>query len=186
MKILVTGFEPFFGAEINPSKILSQRMSQNFSEVESLILPVEFDKSSEFLKKYIAECGRCDYLVMLGQAAGRSKISLEKIGLNWVQSNHKDESGVLPQTGIILEDEPLALMSIFPIDEVYSELRKENLPVEISFSAGTFVCNDLYYRILNQFSDLKAVFIHVPLTEDMDINQQTIVLSRIIEIILQR
>ena len=84
--------------------------------------------------------------------------------MNWVETQHKDESGKLPATGKILEG-PLALMTSFPIQEIFQKLAKEGFPVEISYSAGTFVCNDLYFRTLHEFKNLKAVFIHVPLIE---------------------
>lgn len=163
MKILVTGFMPFLGEKINPSEMLALELATNFSEVDALILPVEFEKSFHILKqKLIAE--PYDYLIAIGQASGRSKIGFEKLGVNWVETQHKDESGKLSATGKILEG-PLALMTSFPIQEIFQKLAKEGFPVEISYSAGTFVCNDLYFRTLHEFKNLKAVFIHVPLIE---------------------
>lgn len=184
-KILVTGFKPFQGSDINPSEIHSRELSKMFTEVDSLILPVEFENSFEVLKARLS-VQTYDHVIMLGLASGRKKISFEKIGLNWVQTEHPDESGVRPQTGYILQHKPLALMSVFPVDDVYLALKKEKLPVEISFSAGAFVCNDLYFRMLNEYKNQKAVFIHVPLIKDMDLNLQKSVLSRIIQIINAR
>lgn len=163
MKILVTGFKPFLGEKINPSEMLALELAQNFVEVEALILPVEFGKSFEILKKHLIE-NSYDYLISIGQASGRSKIGFEKVGLNWVQTEHQDESGHTPQTGKITEGE-LALMSVFPVDEMYQKLKNNRFPVEISFSAGTFVCNEFYFRVLNEFKNLKSVFVHVPLIE---------------------
>ncbi len=163
MKILVTGFKPFLGEKINPSEMLAHELAVNFPEVTALILPVEFKKSFEILKNHISE-HKYDYLVSIGQASGRSKICFEKIGLNWIQTEHKDESGSLPKPGNIAEG-PLALMTAFPVDEIYQSLKAESFPVEISFSAGAFVCNDLYFRTLNEFKNLKSVFVHVPLIE---------------------
>lgn len=163
MKILVTGFKPFLGEKINPSEMLALELEQNFPEVTALVLPVEFGKSFEVLKNHLQK-NSYDYLISIGQASGRSKICFEKIGLNWIHAEHKDESGSRPSAGKI-SDGPLALMSSFPIDEIYIKLKAEKYPVEISFSAGTFVCNDLYFRTLNEFKNLKSVFVHVPLIE---------------------
>jgi pyroglutamyl-peptidase len=163
MKILVTGFKPFLGERINPSEMLATELAENFPEVSCLILPVEFKKSFDVLKSHL-EKNNYDYLISLGQASARSKICLEKIGLNWVQTEHKDESGSLPTSGKIAEG-PLALMSEFPLDTIYKKLKEQNFPVEISFSAGTYVCNDLYFRTLNEIKNTKSVFIHVPLIE---------------------
>lgn len=164
MKILVTGFKPFLGEQLNPSELLAKDLSEQYIEVTSLSLPVEFANSFEFLKKHIKDQSY-DYVIMLGQAAGRTKVSLEKIALNWVQTENQDESGNSPDTGKISEGEGLALMSKFPVDQVYSELKQKGLPVEISFSAGTYVCNDLYFRVCSEFPQLKAVFVHVPLIQ---------------------
>jgi pyroglutamyl-peptidase len=96
MKILVTGFMPFLGEKINPSEMLANELAQNFPEVTSLILPVEFKKSFEVLKSHLKNT-TYDYIVSLGEASRRSKIRLEKIDLNWIQSEHKDESGNQPK-----------------------------------------------------------------------------------------
>jgi pyroglutamyl-peptidase len=162
MKILVTGFMPFLGEKINPSEMLANELAQNFPEVTSLILPVEFKKSFEVLKSHLKN-NTYDYIVSLGQASSRSKISLEKIALNWIQSEHKDESGNQPKPGKINEG-PLALMTEIQIDNIYQKLKAENYPIEISFSAGTYVCNELYFRELSELKT-NSVFIHVPLIE---------------------
>lgn len=183
MKILVTGFKPFLGAETNPSEILALRSAEIFSEVDFVVLPVEFANSFKVLKNQLIQ-QEYDFLIMLGQAAGRTRICFEKIGLNWIQTEHQDEAGHLPRTGSIHHGEPLALMSVFPVDQVYLKLKNKNLPVDISFSAGAFVCNDLYYRVLRDFKGLKAVFIHVPLTKDLSLKDQFNVLSSVINELL--
>ncbi len=161
MDILVTGFKPFLGEQINPSEKLANELGR-IQNVRSMILPVEFGKSFEVLKSELSK-KTPDYLILIGQAGGRKNISFEKIGLNWVQTDYADENGVVPTPGMIQKQSSLALMSQFPIDEIYKTLKNQKDPVEISFSAGAFVCNDLYFRVLNEFPQLKTVFIHVPL-----------------------
>lgn len=161
-KILVTGFKPFLGEPINPSEKLANKLSQIFDNVESIILPVEFRRSFEILDEKI-NSSNPDCLVMIGQAAGRKNICLEKVGLNWVQTERADESGFIPQSGKILPNVELALMTRFPVDQTFLELKKLVHPVEISFSAGTFVCNDLYFRVLNEYKTRPSIFVHVPL-----------------------
>ena len=171
MKIVVTGFRPFLGASSNPSEDLARELAQIFPEVRAHVLPVEFGQSFELLKLYLQH-DNPDYLILLGQAAGRLHVCFEKIGLNWVQTDHPDEAGRHLAAGPILDEKPLALMSTFPIEQVVSALKKENLHAEISFSAGAFVCNDLYFRVLAEFAEKKSVFIHVPLTKDMEFEKQ--------------
>ncbi len=181
-KILITGFKPFLGADTNPSELLSLELAKNFTDVNSLILPVEFGNAFEALSSHLLK-QNYDHVLMLGLASGRKKIGFEKIGLNWVQTEHQDEGGCLPKTGNILPDLPLALMSPVAIEDCYLALKAENYAVEISFSAGTFVCNDLYFRVLSNFPKLNAVFIHVPPTQEMEMPQQHKILSRIIELL---
>ncbi len=165
MKILVSGFKPFLGQKINPSQNLALDLEKNFDNVEALILPVEFTKSFLILQQKI-QVSRPDYLIMLGQASGRKNICFEKIALNWCQSHHADENNFRPQPGHLVPESELALMTLFPIDLHYEELKALNKAVEISFLAGTYVCNDLYYRVLHSHRDLQAVFIHVPLVAE--------------------
>lgn len=172
MKVLVSGFKPFLGQSINPSEIIAIELSKKIAQVKSVILPVEFTKSFILLKDHI-EQELPDYLIMLGQASGRKKISLEKVALNWNQTSVSDEAGLTPVMGSIIKNSALALMSNFPIDAVFEKLKSPEL--EISFSAGTYVCNEIYYHVLKNFKEksLKSVFIHLPLIpEQVPINDK--------------
>ena len=80
-----------------------------------------------------------------------------------MQSENGDEGGFIPEAGRIDSNSPLALLSTFPIDEAFLYLKKKKFSVEISFSAGTFVCNDLYFRTLQKTTYIQSVFVHVPL-----------------------
>lgn len=193
MKILVTGFKPFLGHDQNPSELLSEQLAKNFSEVESLILPVEFGRAFEVLSQHISQ-NTYDYIILLGQAAGRHRISIEKIGLNWAETHHRDEAGVKPINGPLVEGAELALMTKFPVDEVYEKLTALKLAVHVSFSAGTYVCNDLYYRALERYRDLKIVFVHVPLLPEqkpefamnqMSYEEQFQIMTEMLKVLLQ-
>ncbi len=165
MNILVSGFKPFLGETLNPSEKIVTEIVGLDRTIRTLILPVEFKKSFDLLRAEITKKSP-DYLLMLGQATGRKDIALEKVALNWVQTIHQDEAGKTPKTDFIKKGDPLALMTSFPVDIIFEKLKKQKFPVEISFSAGTFVCNDLYYRVLSEFPKLKAIFIHLPLVTE--------------------
>ena len=165
MKILISGFKPFLGETINPSELLIQSIKKNHPQIVTTVLPVEFQTAFTILKNKILK-EQPEYVIMLGQASGRKNISLEKIALNWIQTTHPDESGFHPKKGKINAQSELALMTQFPLDEIYEKLKDQSLPIEISFSAGAYVCNDLYYKVLIEFKNLKSVFIHVPLLPD--------------------
>lgn len=165
MKILVTGFKPFLGESLNPSEHLAVELQKSFPYVQSLILPVEFLQSFKLLEECL-DRSHYDYVILMGQAAGRGAVCLEKLALNWAQSELADEAGVIPETGPISSQSELALMSKFPVDEIYKKLKIKSYPVELSFSAGTYVCNDLYFRVCEKYKDLKVVFVHVPLIKE--------------------
>lgn len=193
MKILVTGFKPFLGHDQNPSERLSVNLAEVFSEVESLILPTEFGRAFEILNTKLSEYSY-DYVLLLGQAAGRHRVSIEKIALNWVETSNRDEAGLMPVNGPLVVGADLALMTKFPVDDVYQKLIALQMPVHISFSAGTYVCNEVYYRALQRYSESKIVFVHVPLLPEqkpvipqnqMSYSQQLQILSEIVRISLE-
>jgi pyroglutamyl-peptidase len=162
MKILVTGFKPFLGQNINPSEILSKELEAIFSSVTSLILPVQFEKSFEALN---LELNKNDYelVLMLGQASGRKKICLERFAMNWTETSHEDGAGVIWPTGQIVQDQPMLLQTKIDIDSLLKKNNDSNLTA--STSAGNYVCNDLYYRMLLNRSNIKSIFVHLPLFE---------------------
>lgn len=176
MKILISGFLPFLGEKINPSQILARDLGEIFEDVETVILPVEFTKSFLVLKDAI-QLNKPDHLIMLGQASGRQNVCFEKIALNWQQTTIADENNFQPQPGPLVPNSDLALMTSFHIDDCCKELKDLKKAVEISFSAGTYVCNDLYYRVLQSHRKLSAVFIHVPLVAEQVTEDKKIFLA---------
>lgn len=162
MKILVSGFKPFLNEKINPSEMLVEKLAQVRSDIATVVLPVEFEKAFVVLREEIEKVSP-EFIVMLGQAGGRANVCLEKVALNWNQTVNADESAFVPPTGEIYSGDPLALMTNFPVDVIYQNLKEQSLPVELSFSAGTFVCNNLFYKVLKNYPQIPSVFVHVPL-----------------------
>lgn len=172
MKILVTGFKPFLNEPVNPTeeiiKVLASGewlsgASSEFTaerQIITSVLPVEFEKSFKDIQMQV-QMHQPDYIVMLGQAGGRAQIQLEKIALNWTQTDYPDESGFVPEQGPVILGEPLALMSKFPVDDVISKLSLKH-QVGVSFSAGTYVCNHLYFQVRHGYPHIPSVFIHFP------------------------
>lgn len=162
MKILVTGFKPFLGESINPSELMSQALQQKYPTlIESLILPVEFQTCFSMLRKKLEE-HTFDLIVLLGQAGGREKITVEKFALNWNYARALDEVGFRPENGLISKNANLALMSSLPLEAITEEMRSKGCPIMMSFHAGSFVCNYLYFKTLEEVQNIPAVFVHVP------------------------
>ncbi|KHD87199.1 MAG: hypothetical protein OM95_15560 [Bdellovibrio sp. ArHS] len=165
-KILITGFRPFLGEKVNPSEILLEWLKKDFAHLtETLLLPVSFSEAPQQLQSHLQKNSYAAIL-MLGQAGGRSKVSLERVALNWTETEHPDEDGFKPSRGVIQQGSESALFTALPVSEWKEDLLQKNLPVEISLSAGGYVCNYTYYHTLNWLKmhdkALSACFIHVP------------------------
>ncbi|WP_413569574.1 pyroglutamyl-peptidase I [Bdellovibrio sp. HCB117] len=165
-KVLVTGFEPFLNEKINPSEILLDWLKKDFAhQAETLLLPVSFAEAHKNIKSHL-QLNSYDVILMLGQAGGRNKVSLERVALNWIETEHPDEEGFKPSRGVIEEGASSALFTSAPVTAWKDALIQKNLPVEISLSAGGYVCNYTYYQVLQWLETNQkpsaACFIHVP------------------------
>jgi pyroglutamyl-peptidase len=167
-RYLLTGFEPFAGDYENPTETLLKwvrRDRELSSFFDTQLLPVVF---SEAPKKILDRDDLSSFsgLIHLGLAAGRSKISLERVALNWIETSIADNSGQLPTHGPIRHNGEKALFTKGPLEPLRKNLREADVPVEISLSAGGYVCNFLYYRTLEAQLKPWVLFIHVPYLKD--------------------
>ncbi len=180
-KVLLSGFGPFLDIKDNPSESIVTQLARDFQS-PFIILPVVFGKSFEVLKEK-ALLEKPDIILMFGVAATRSTICLERIGLNWVESKNADTSVSTPVTGKIVVNQELALMSSYNVEKVISEFDfNERKLVEVSYSAGTYVCNDLYFRMLNEKQiSAEKLFIHIPPYEKIELQQQIELLSKVVK-----
>lgn len=164
-RILLTGFAPFSGEQVNPSEKVVRMIGENsdYAWLDTLILPVSFKKSPEILFQSLSQQDY-DKVVMLGQAGGRQKISLERVALNWVETYIADESGYTPKPGVIDSAADKAFFSGWPLHKMEQDLLSQKIPVEISFSAGSYVCNYLYFKVTAELSlmNKSCLFVHLP------------------------
>lgn len=176
-RVLVTGFRPFQGESINPSEILLDWIKKDFSiehNIDTLLLPVSFTQGPAVLREQLS-IKSYDVILLLGQAGGRNKVSLERVALNWIETEKPDEDQQTPRQGAIEEGIESALFSSLPLSEWKEELVKMNLPVEVSLSAGGYVCNYVYFQVLRSIQkeelSSKACFIHVPYLPEQVVNK---------------
>lgn len=166
-KVLLTGFEPFHKASSNPTQEIVRIIeSEKLTNVKTLVLPVEFGKSGQIACEAIDDF-KPDVVIALGQAEGRSDITPEKIAINLDHARIPDNAGKMPNNAAIIQGGPDGFFSTLPVEEMVTALQMENLPASISYSAGTFVCNNLFYLI--QFhckgKSIHSGFVHVPLMQ---------------------
>lgn len=167
MRILITGFNSFGGETINPSSIILENLPRyiNNDEIFTLELPTEFKKSSELLKKHI-NLTQPNIIISLGQAGGRSNISVERVSININDARIPDNAGYSPIDEDIQSDGDTAYFSTLPVKAIIKNLKDNNIPCEISNTAGTFVCNHIMYEALYYIKknklNINSGFIHIP------------------------
>lgn len=166
-QILLTGFEPFHTATANPTKeIVLALQAENIQGLTTAVLPVEFGRSWQVLEALIKEQNP-DYVIALGQAEGRSQITPEQIAINLDDARIPDNAGNQPSNQKIIADGEDGLFTTLPALEIVELLRNSNISAAVSLSAGTYVCNHLFYSLQNycKQSSIKSGFIHVPLMD---------------------
>ncbi|NJE30164.1 pyroglutamyl-peptidase I [Thermococcus sp. 18S1] len=167
MKVLITGFEPFGGEEINPSWEAVERLPESIGGA-SLIkhrLPVTFRGVREILPRLIVE-ERPDVVILTGQAGGRPNVTVERVAINVMDSKMPDNEGFAPEDEPVFEGAPAAYFATLPVKAIVAALRRENIPAAVSNTAGTYVCNTAMFTALHTIAvagmETKAGFIHVP------------------------
>ena len=165
--ILLTGFEPFGGESINPSWQLAQALDGEViagHRVVTVCLPCVFGVSLEVLHAAIAKY-QPQLVLALGQGSDRSQLSLERVAINIDDARIPDNAGAQPVDAVIINDAATAYFSTLPIKAMLTALRDAGIPAEISQTAGTFVCNHVFYGLMHALADQPGVrggFLHVP------------------------
>ena len=141
-RVLLTGFEPFGNSSLNPSgEIVKVIKADN---TVSAILPVLFGDSVQLLKELIDQ-HKPDVVLCLGQAEGRHAMTPERVGINLDDARMADNSGALRVEQVIVEGGPDAYFSTLPVKAMVEAMKAAGVPAAVSYSAGTFVCNHIFY-----------------------------------------
>ena len=186
-RVLVTGFEPFGGQAINPTALIveqlqtgevQQKMEQGGVVLQACLLPVVQGDSVKSCIQAI-EAFQPDIVFMLGQASGRENISFEKVAINLDDFRIPDNAGNQPIDQPVVDKGPAAYFTQLPIKTLMQALKQQGIGAEISYSAGTFVCNHLFYGISHYLAtqtqcSATCDFIHVPLLPEQVAAEQRI------------
>lgn len=165
--VLITGFEPFGGEQINPSWEVVSRLDNAIirgCRVVARQLPCVFGESLSVLNAAIDALSPA-LVLAVGQAGGRSDITVERVAINVDDARIADNKGQQPVDMPIVIDGPAAWFSTLPIKAMVSAMREAGVPASVSQTAGTFVCNHVMYGLLHKLSglsDVKGGFIHIP------------------------
>lgn len=164
--VLLTGFEPFNKATINPAweavRALDGWSGEGF-RVEARQLPCVFMDAKQLLAAMVDEL-HPDIVIAVGQAGGRAEISVERVAINVDDASILDNAGRQPVDRPIAEDGPAAYFSTLPIKAMVAAMRDKGLIAGVSQTAGTFVCNHVFYGLMHHTAGkpTRAGFIHVP------------------------
>ena len=167
MKLLLTAFDPFGGAAINPALEAVKLVPEKIGTVEiiKLTVPTVFHKSVDLTVEAI-EAHRPDAVLCIGQAGGRCELTPERIAINLDDARIPDNAGAQPIDSPICPEGPAAYFSTLPIKAMAAAIRQAGLPASVSNTAGTFVCNHLMYGVLHHLAvhhpNTKGGFMHVP------------------------
>ncbi len=170
MIILVTAFEPFGESKRNASLetmlSLPDRLGQ--CKIEKCILPVVFDDCAEILRERITALSPAA-VVCLGQAEGRSLITPEYVAVNCKHTVSGDNAGRAYHLEAIVKEGPDAYFTTLPVDRIVTNLKNAGIPAALSFTAGTYVCNDLMYHAVHfgKTLGIPTGFIHLPLSYEI-------------------
>lgn len=167
MRVLLTGFEPFGGGQDNSSWAIAAALDGEAIDghrVHSVCLPCRFDASAAALQAALRR-HRPALVLALGQAASRPVLSFERVAVNWIDARIADNAGAQPVDVPVHPGGPAALFTSLPIKAMAAAAREAGAAAEISFSAGSFVCNQLFYdllRALRRRPGVRGGFLHVP------------------------
>ena len=165
--ILITAFEPFGGDAVNPSLLIARRLDGETiagARVEAVQLPCVFHRALTVLEEAL-ERTQPALAVALGLAAGRAGLSIERVAINVDDARIPDNAGAQPVDEPIAAAGPAAWFSTLPIKAIAAALNQAGVPASVSQTAGTFVCNHVFYGLQQRLAGtgVRSGFIHVPL-----------------------
>ena len=163
--LLISGFDPFGGESVNPSWEAVKLLPDTIGEyrLHKIQIPTVFGKGAGQLLE-AAEKIHPDAVISVGMAGGRSAVTPERVAINVRSARISDNEGNQPREDPVVPGGPDAYFATVPVVKMAEAIEQAGIPGAVSNSAGTFVCNDVMYTVLNHFAGtgVRAGFIHVP------------------------
>ncbi len=180
-KLLITGFDPFGGESINPAWEAVRLLPDVIRDFElvKLEIPTVFGAAAQVVIDKAEEI-HPDAIISVGQAGGRAAVTPEMVGINLRYASIPDNMGALPCDIPIAEGGPAAYFSTLPVRAMAKAICDAGLPGAVSYSAGSFVCNDVLYSLLHHFDEaaVRAGFIHVPFLPEQTVDKPSLPLEQ--------
>ena len=177
MKFLITGFEPFLDNLTNPTMEITKALQSN--SIDTMVLPVEYVNAAQHVITHL-KSHEYDYVLLLGLAANRTQISIEYQAINLMDARGADNAGVIKRMKPI-QDGPDVYHTKLPYKRLINAAEKASLPIELSLSAGAYICNDVFYRVRDAYPELNVGFIHVPSETKIPMDKQITLVQWIVQ-----
>ncbi|TLY52763.1 MAG: pyroglutamyl-peptidase I [Gammaproteobacteria bacterium] len=165
---LVTGFDAFGGDRLNPSQEIAHALDGAIIAGHRIVgatLPTEFARALPALDALLVR-HKPALVLALGLAGGRSELALERVAVNLIDARIADNAGAQPVDVRIVENAPNAYFSTLPVKAMLARLRKAGIPATLSLSAGSFVCNQVFFGLAHALATrhprARGGFLHVP------------------------
>ncbi|GAB2748357.1 pyroglutamyl-peptidase I [Kitasatospora kifunensis] len=178
-RVLLTGFEPFAGATRNPSweavRLVAAEAPDGL-EVTPLQLSCVFDQAIDELRRAVREV-EPELVVCVGQAHGRPDLTVERVAININDARIPDNAGRQPVDEPVVPGGPAAYFATLPVKACVAAVREAGLPASLSHTAGTFVCNHVFYALMHLLATERPTtrggFVHVPSLPEQVLDQAT-------------
>lgn len=173
-KVLITGFEPFGGENINPSWEVAKILAKQ-PHIDAVQLPCVFDRSLDVLREKI-QALQPDVVICIGQAGGRSSIEIERVAINLNDASIPDNQGNQPIDTAIVPHAPAAYFTTLPAKAMVQAVKNAGVPASLSLSAGSYVCNHAMFGLLHflaeNFPQTRGGFIHIPFLPEQGVQHR--------------
>lgn len=183
-RILLTGFAPFGGDASNPSEDVVRAVGTAWApahELHAEVLPVSFAEAATRMRALVAEHSP-DVVLATGLAGGRTAIGVERVAINLMDARIPDNDGDQPIDVPSVPGAPAAGFATVPVKRIVRALVSMGVPAEVSHSAGTYVCNHVFFTALQSApSPARVGFLHLPWPRDDDRPHAGPTLSRLID-----
>lgn len=165
--VLLTGFTPFAGADMNPSWLAAHALDGHLIAGHRVVareLPTEFAASLPALRKALRDT-QPRVVIATGLAGGREGVSLERVAINVIDARIPDNAGAQPIDVPVVRGGPTAYFSSLPVKAALVDLTNAGIAAHVSQTAGTYVCNQVFYALMHALRrrrGVRAGFVHVP------------------------
>ena len=184
-KLLITGFDPFGGANANPSWLAVEQLPDRVGNFElcKLQIATVYGEATRTVLETASEF-HPDVILCVGQAGGRDAVTPERIGVNIRDARIPDNAGNQPRGEFVSAGGPAAYFATVPVEKMAQAIRDTQIPATVSNSAGAFVCNDTLYGLLHAYAgtNVQVGFIHVPYLPEQ--GSPSMALARIVSAII--